>query len=95
MNLREAVQLYEALKPHLPSEELDTLNYVHQTIQSINASGQHWDYVKAVHIMTGYSLEDMKRVDPEDVLQLFAEGLGRNKIVSLVEFCKRVNYGNS
>lgn len=94
LNLPEALELYEIIGKHIPEETDDEiLDFVGKIVSNIRISGEHRDYVKAVSILTGQSIDELLQVPPENILELFIEGLSDNKIIYLKEFSESIGLG--
>ncbi|MHA2384452.1 MAG: hypothetical protein ACXACT_17920 [Candidatus Thorarchaeota archaeon] len=91
LTLDKAIELYEILGAHIPdveSEDIDATEFIGKIVHNIRESEQHKDYV-------GKPWEEMKELDPIDVLNLFTEGLSTNRIVNLKSFCKEIRFGDA
>ncbi len=91
LTLDEALKLYKILSIHLPEiDEQDTiLQFVGKIIHSTIEKERQEDYLEAVSILTGLSIEDIIANEPKDVLEMFTQGLMDNHIIDLVVFVKR------
>ncbi|MHA2201823.1 MAG: hypothetical protein ACXABN_18285, partial [Candidatus Thorarchaeota archaeon] len=81
--------------PDVESEDIDATEFIGKIVHNIRESEQHKDYVDAVMLMSGKPWEEMKELDPIDVLNLFTEGLSTNRIVNLKSFCKEIRFGDA
>lgn len=86
--IRDALHLYMILAPHLPEVvDDDALDWIQSIIESMKTN-RHRDYVDAVMLMSGKSLEELQVMESGDILSLFIDGLAVNKVVYLDQFCK-------
>ena len=95
LNLEEALELYSIIGKHLPEkfdERPEVLEFIGTIVDSINESGNHRDYVNAVSIMADVPIDELLKIDYEEILNLFIEGLTINQIISLKKFCESIDY---
>jgi len=89
LNLQEATELYFVLSPYLPTiDPEDSLEYIHRIISNIKDGDRPLDYVDAITIMTGKTIEDLRDYKAEEILSLFIDELSENKIVALTNFMR-------
>lgn len=95
LNLSDALELHGILGKHLPENvDLEPLEFIGTIIKNIRQSGEHFDYIDAVSLMTKESIDDLVQKEPVEVLGLFTKGLEMNSIVSLKAFWDRVGLKN-
>jgi hypothetical protein len=94
LNLTDALKLYNVLRPHLPeyNKDDDPLEFISKIMKNIRSSDKHKDYVDAVSLMTGIPVKEILKYEPIEVLETFTNGLITNRITSLSEFAKRIEY---
>jgi hypothetical protein len=97
LTLSKAMELYEILGPHIPEvdKDEDPLEFIGKIVRSIRESDEHERYVDAVMLMSGVEWEELKQLDSNEVLELFVNGLSKNKIVSLKSFCDSVGFSHA
>lgn len=89
LNLQEATELYFVLSPYLPTiDPEDSLEYIHKIINNIKDGDRPLDYIDAITIMTGKTIDDLRDCKAEEILSLFIDELSENKIVALTNFMK-------
>jgi hypothetical protein len=96
LTFNKALELYELLGKHIIdiSEVDDPLKFIGNITSSITQSEQHKDYTDAVILMSGKSWEEIKQLEPEEVLTLFIDGLSINKIATLKSFCDSIGFNH-
>lgn len=93
LNLHKALQLYDLLGEHIPVTPCqDGIEFIGTIINHIVDTNKHADFMNALLLMTDVSQEELLLLKPEEVISLFAECLAENKILQLVDFCKKVGY---
>jgi len=93
LNLRKALQLYDLLGDYIPSTLCqDGIEFVGIIVDNIIEANKHADFMNALLLMTEVSQEELLLLKPPEVVSLFAECLAENKILDLVDFCKKVGY---
>lgn len=98
LSIRDALKLCHLIGKHIPdiSEANTGLEFVGKIIDNISASGNHRDYIEAVALMMGTTVESLvTELNTEEILTMFMEGLQDNKILFLQEFCKKVGFDGS
>ena len=95
LNLSDAMKLGTILYPYIPDEADDSLDFIGTIINNIKTSGKHIDYLNAIALMYGMSIDDViKQDDSEFVLEMFAEGITLNNLLDLKIFFDSVGFGN-
>ncbi len=93
LNLRKALQLYDLLGGYIPSTQCqDGIEFIKIIVDNIIEANKHADFMNALLLMTEVSQEELLLLKPPEVVSLFAECLAENKILDLVDFCKKVGY---
>jgi hypothetical protein len=95
LSISNALKLYRLIGKYIPelSEADNGLEFVGKIIEDIKVSGNHRDYVEAVALMMGTTVESLvTELKMEEILTMFMEGLQDNKILFLQEFCKKVGF---
>ena len=98
LNTTKALRLFNLLDKHIPanSKDVDVLNFVGKIVDSIIAKNEHRVYTDAILLMNNLdSVYLLKDEEPEEILQIFIDGLIENRIVSLVDFFRKVKNGIS
>lgn len=93
LTLDKALELYEILGAHIPNvddEDIGALEFIGKIVGNIKESGKHQNYVDAVMLMSGKEWEEIKEATSDQILEMFADGLFINKIVSLKVFCDQM-----
>jgi len=96
-NLNNASLLYDVLGKHIPPIPIlpeDYLDFIDGIIGSIQQNQDYDAYYKAIQILTGVTPEIIQVSTPEDVLDLFINGLSEWRIVDLVGFFRNLGYEN-
>lgn len=95
LSTNDALKLYQLIGKYIPDLSSTTtgLEFVGTIIENIKTSGNHRDYVEAVALMMGTTVESLvTELKMEEILTMFMEGLQDNKILFLQEFCKKVGF---
>ena len=93
LNLYKAMQLYDLLGGYIPLTQCqDGIEFVGTIIDNIIEANKHEDFMNALLLMTEVPQEELLLLKPKEVVSLFAEGLAENKILQLIDFCKKVGY---
>ena len=95
LTLNKSMELYELLGAHIPevdSKQIDVLDFIGKIVDNINASGHHEAYTLSIELMSGKTLQDLQEMDSEDILDLFVDGLMKNKILDLKSFCSKAGF---
>lgn len=93
LNLHKALQLYDLLGGYIPSTPCqDGMEFVGTIVNNIIEANKHADFMNALLLMTEVPQEELLLLKPPEVVSLFAECLAENKILDLVDFCKKVGY---
>jgi len=90
--------LYTLVEAHLPDDKFDgeALDFIGTIVDGMIENGEHGNYAYSIMIMyPNIMLPDIYQMPPEDVLEMFAEGLVVNKILKLHAFCKGIRDGSS
>ena len=93
LNLYKAMQLYDLLGGYIPLTPCqDGIEFVGTIIDNIIEANKHEDFMNALLLMTEVPQEELLLLKPKEVVSLFAECLAENKILQLIDFCKKVGY---
>lgn len=92
LSIDKALQLYKILAPYIPDEADDDFNFIGKIINSIKNSGNHRAYTDALELLTGFGLHQIQEFSAEELLSEFATGLAENRLLSLMDFCKKVGF---
>lgn len=98
INTQKALNLYILLKDHFPEEnnEFDIVQLIRIIIDSMAEKGQHVNYHRSLMLMYDLTLDVIKTSDPQDLLNMFAQGLVENNVIELMSFFRnKVRYGIS
>lgn len=96
LNTAKSLKLFHLLNKHIPanSKDVDVLSFVGKIVDSIIANNEHRVYTDAILLMNNIdSVYLLKDEEPEEILQIFIDGLVENRIVSLVDFFRKVKDG--
>lgn len=92
LNLKKALELYDLLGEYLPENlEDDVLTVMSEMVNNIS-DDDFGAYADALVLMTDKSLEELDEFPTPFLLELFIDGLVKNNIVELREFCRKINY---
>ena len=97
LTIEKALQLYDVIGSYLPEiedDDIDALKFVGTIVKNIRESEQHKDYVDAVMLMSRISWDELKKMQSDEVLELFVGGLATNKIIELKSFCNTMGYSH-
>ena len=96
LSTREMFRLYRLVGNHLPDSvgEDFLVDFIGTIINSMVNKGQLTNYIDAIMLMSGKSLEELKGMKPEELIKIFAEGLADNKIFSFRNFLESVEFNN-
>lgn len=93
LNLRKALQLYDLLGKYIPSTPCqDGIEFVGIIVNNIVEANKHADLMIAIMMMTNISHEELLKLQTTELISVFAECLAENKILNLMDFCKKVGY---
>ena len=93
LNLRKALQLYDLLGKYIPSTPCqDGIEFVSVIVNNIVEANKHADLMIAIMMMTNISHEELLKLQTTELISVFAECLAENKILNLMDFCKKVGY---
>lgn len=93
LNLPKALQLAKLLDPYIPDDpdfDAPILDFVGKILDNIVSSGKHADYLAALELMTGKTIDELVGLDSFEVLDMFTSGLVENKILALIEFYRGI-----
>jgi len=91
LNLRDAIKLYSLLKDFIPEELPNKLyDFAGTILKNINVSDRPENFGEALILMTGNTVLKLDKLDSVDRIELFLEGLQKNKFLTLTEFCKEL-----
>jgi len=96
--LDKALELHGILSIHIPDEiGDDSLEFIGKIIKNIRESERPRDWIEAISLMSGMEFDEIMKLSPNKILELFTSGLEINRIVSLNHFCKKlgINYARS
>ena len=96
LNIKDAIRLYAMLKDLVPDHEIDDdyLEFVGEIIHNIKESGRQEIFGECILLMNPkMDVEKLSEMKPLDVVELFMEGLAKNKFFSLKKFCEALGYG--
>lgn len=95
LNTEKALELYRLLQPHFPDDvyKFDITELIRIIIDSMVVNNYR-AYSDALMLMHNVTLESMKDISSDEILQLFIEGLAENNVYELMDFFgKKVRYG--
>lgn len=93
LNFRKALQLYDLLGQYIPSTPCqDGVEFISIIIDNIVQANKHADFMNALLLMTEVPQEELLALKPQEVISLFVDCISENKILNLVDFCKKVGY---
>jgi len=91
--IRDALQLYQVLKPHLP-EKFDRDEVAAAFVKKIVDSMAESDpsaYLQAIVLMSGKTEKELEeKYDGQKVLGLFIDGLINNQAILLADFGRAI-----
>lgn len=94
LTLDKALELYEILGAHIPEVEdkMDAWDFIGKIIDNIDSSEDRTVYSLAMELMSGKTLQEIRDMESEDRIRLFADGLIQNRILDLKSFCDTVGF---
>ena len=95
LNIKDAIRLYVMLKDLVPDHEIDEdyLEFAGEIIHNIEESDRPEVFGESILLMNSkMDVEKLSEMKPLDVVELFMEGLVKNKFFSLKRFCEALGY---
>ncbi len=94
LNLWAAMELYDLLAPYLTEPEEGELvsSYTHRTLTGMRDAGESIIFFRVMEQLTGLSLEELKALPTEDLLDTFMTGLVENRVIDLKNFVEGLYY---
>lgn len=86
INIAEAMELYELMKPHFPKAEVVPTEFVQSMVDKLPAD----DYVRCVCLLTGTKPDELTEADSIPSLTAFVEGIKINRILTMKSLFERV-----
>lgn len=92
LTLPEALQLYLLMKSFLPDRLLGItpIDFIRQLVDNIIQAGQPRAYLEIVSLMTKMEIEVLITNTPDDVLSACIDGLILNRVLELIDFCRKI-----
>jgi len=95
LNLRQAINLYNALQDHIKNtNDIDVYELINSILNSIIETNRHKDFIIALAIILNKSTDEILKMNSDEAIESFANGLIENDITYLIEFCRSVIYAN-
>jgi len=94
LNLKEALELYDLLAKFIPKNTDDTIDFAGKIIDNIIKSENSNNYFLSIQLMTGLSEKEILKMNAQEIFIAFCEYIAINRILDLVEFCKKIGYKN-
>jgi len=93
LNLKDMFRLYRLVGQHIPKEKPeDVLQFVSTVIDNMIMAGQYSNYINAVLLTSGKTLDDIKDLPTSEIIRLFTQGLIENKMFAFMDFLEKVNF---
>ena len=97
LTLDKAMELYEILGAHVPEvedENSNALEFIGKIVSNAGSSSSPQDYIDAIILMSGLSLDVIKEMDSGERLELFITGVAENKVIQLKSFCDTMGFNH-
>jgi hypothetical protein len=78
--------------PDMPDEDSDILEFIGKVVDNMIKAGQLTNYADAILLTSGKTIEDIKDLEPPEIIKLFVTGLSENNIFAFKEFLDEVNF---
>lgn len=89
VNLKQAIDLYRLVGPHLPDKPVSGVyEFASIIIDSMIKTGQQVNYVDSIRIMTGFDTQTLAEKSTEELNYLFIQGLFENEVFALRDFVR-------
>jgi hypothetical protein len=93
--LDKALKLYDLVGKHLPKDvEDDGLLFIGGVIDSMIQKNEHRNYLMSIALMEQCEETELTDMTSNELLEVFADGLMRNNILGLRNFCMKIGYSN-
>ena len=92
INLDTAWKLYLVLNKYLPttiSETETDVDYFMEIVDNVIDAEGYTDLIQATSLMSGLALEELVKMDVDDIIELFTIGIRENKVMEIKLFFDR------
>ena len=96
LNIKDAIRLYVMLKDFVPDYDAseDNLEFASKIIANIKESDRPEIFGESILLMCPkIDVKLLTEMNPLKIIEMFIDGLDKNKFFSLKKFCEALGYG--